>query len=85
VVEWEVFFCHLHAVSGVTERTEHSGYLACELRFDPGPTQISAGSPTDWTKRAINTLHLDFESQSLLNGEIIASCNDIGAEHVNTL
>ena len=31
--------------------------------------------------RAVNTLRLDFESQSMLNREIIARCNDIGAEH----
>lgn len=37
VVECELLCCHLHAVSGVTGTKEHAGYLACGLRFVPGP------------------------------------------------
>jgi hypothetical protein len=42
VVECEVFSCHLHAVSGVTETTEHSGYHARGMRFDPLEIELNA-------------------------------------------
>jgi len=46
VVECDVF-CHLHAASGVTETTAHSGYLACGLRFDPEPPSSQGALPTE--------------------------------------